>query len=111
MKNEFPHCRIVCVEPDPENFESLRQNLSSYSNMYFENCGIWSQPATLKVYDKYRSGKWGMVTEVDPSGNIPVISIGYLMKKYQFDHIHILKLDIEAKKLCSANIMKHGCPG
>lgn len=98
MKNQFPDCSIVCVEPDPENFESLRQNLFSYSNMHFENCGIWSQPAKLKVYDKYRSGKWGMVTEVDPMGNIPAISIGYLMEKYQFHQIDILKLDIESSE-------------
>lgn len=40
IKNEFPEAKIICVEPDPENFDALRKNLSQYKDVFFENSGI-----------------------------------------------------------------------
>lgn len=98
MKNEFPESTIICIEPDPDNFKSLSENVSVYPNVHCENSGIWSKSVTLKVYDKYHSGKWGMVTEEDPAGNISALSIGYIMEKYKLSRIDILKLDIESSE-------------
>jgi FkbM family methyltransferase len=106
IKNKFPETTIVCIEPDPENFELLQKNVAPYDGIYCENCGLWNKDVKLKVYDKYNNGKWGMVVEEDPdNGTIPAMSISTLLEKYAISEIDILKLDIETseKQLFSEN--------
>jgi len=106
MKNEFPNAKIISIEPDPENFQQLQKNLSNYDNIFYENCGIWDKDTKLKVYDKFDSGKWGMVVEEDlVEGKIDAISIKSLIGKYNLEYIDVLKLDIETseKQLFSGN--------
>ncbi len=99
MKNDFPNCKIICIEPDPENFQALKNNLSQYDNVYFERCGIWNKDTKLKVYDKYNSGKWGLVVEEDDiNGTVPSVSIASIMKKYNLDTVDVLKLDVETSE-------------
>jgi FkbM family methyltransferase len=99
IKNKYPEATIVCVEPDAENFEILKQNVSLYSNIYCENCGIWDKDTKLKVYDKYGTGKWGMAVDEDlENGNIPAIAIKTIFDKYSIKKLDILKLDIETSE-------------
>ena len=106
MKNLFPETKVICIEPDPENFQMTQKNLSPYTDVFFENSGIWFKDTKLKVYDKYNSGKWGMVVEEDVvAGNINAISLNSLFEKYAIDYVDVLKLDIETseKQLFSEN--------
>lgn len=106
MKNKYPDVKIICIEPDKDNFETLKKNVSSYNDIYCENCGIWNNDTMLKVYDKFNFGKWGMVVEEDLiSGNINALSINTIFKKYDIKKLDILKLDIETseKQLFSNN--------
>lgn len=99
IKNRYPDARIICIEPDPENFNLLQQNLAPYPNVHCIQYGIWDKDTRLRVYDKYDSGKWGMVVEEDMEhGTINSITISSLIKKYQLPHIDILKLDIETSE-------------
>ncbi len=99
IKNEFPDAQVICVEPDPENFNQLQKNLSVYENVHYENSGIWNKDTKLKVYDKYNFGKWGIIVEEDlVNGNIPAVSIKTLMEKYSIEYIDILKIDIETSE-------------
>lgn len=99
IKNEFPDAKVICVEPDPENFEALTKNLSVYNNVYFENAGLWNKSTTLKVYDKHNAGKWAMVVEEnEKEGTVKAISISSLMEKYKLDSVDVLKLDIETSE-------------
>ena len=106
MKSEYPDAKIICIEPDKENFQVLQANLSLYKDIYMENSGLWNKDTTLRIHDKYDLGKWGMVVEEDVhEGNISAISMNSLCKKYAVDRIDILKLDIETseKKLFQDN--------
>ncbi len=106
IKNELPDVKIICIEPDKENFEMMQKNLADYTNVFYENCGIWSNDTKLKVYDKYNLGKWGMVVEEDiDNGTIKAISINTILSKFNIDYIDVLKLDIESseKELFSKN--------
>lgn len=106
IKNKYPESTIIAVEPDPENFIQLQKNIQDYNSVFCENKGIWNKDTKLKVYDKFNSGKWGMVVEEDlESGNIQAISINSLMKKHNLKHIDLLKIDIETseKQLFSDN--------
>jgi len=99
VKNDFPEAKLICIEPDPDNFTSLRKNLSHYNNVHFENSGLWDKDTRLRIYDKYNLGKWGMTVEEDPErGKITAVSMLSLFKKYSLDHIDVLKLDIETSE-------------
>lgn len=99
MKNRFPNAKIICVEPDPDNFQQLKKNIARYDSIYVENSGIWDKDTLLSIHDKFNMGKWGMVVEEDPeAGNVIAVSIGSLVKKYALDRIDILKLDIETSE-------------
>lgn len=109
MKNIFPEAKIICVEPDLDNFQMLQKNLIKYNDVFFENCGLWNKNTKLKVYDKYNCGKWAMVVEEDlASGSVSAISLNSLLEKYSIEYIDILKLDIETseKQLFSENYEK-----
>jgi len=106
MVNQFPNAKIICIEPDMENFELLKQNVSPYENISCENCGLWNKNAMLKVYDKFNLGKWGIIVEEDiKNGIVSAISLDFLIEKYDISEIDILKLDIETseKQLFSGN--------
>ena len=99
VKNDFPDAKLICIEPDPENFEMLQKNMSVYTEVYLENSGLWNKDTRLKIYDKYDLGKWGMTVEEDlEKGKINAISLKSLLKKYNVEHIDILKLDIETSE-------------
>lgn len=109
MKKDYANAKIICIEPDPDNFETLQHNLKNFDSVNFENAGLWNKDTMLKVYDKYNCGKWGMVVEEDiANGSIHALSIDSLMDKYQLTHIDILKIDIETseKQLFSDNYAK-----
>ncbi|HVX27045.1 MAG TPA: FkbM family methyltransferase [Parafilimonas sp.] len=99
MKNEYPDSKVICIEPDLENFNLTKKNLSSYNNVFVENCGLWNKDAKLKVYDKFNLGKWGMVVEeVSNEGDVSAICLKSLLQKYSIDYIDVLKLDIETSE-------------
>ena len=109
MKNQYPASKVICVEPDPDNFELLKKNTSEYGNVYYEKSGVWDKVTKLRVFDRYDTGKWGMVVEEDLiHGNIPAISIKEIMEKYEIQKIDILKLDIETseKKVFSSGYIE-----
>lgn len=99
MKNKFPNSKIICIEPDRENYDLLQKNVSSYSEVYCENCGLWNREANLKVFDKFELGKCAMIVEeTKEEGDTRAISISSLMNKYSIKRIDILKLDIETSE-------------
>lgn len=99
IKNRFPDAKIICIEPDPENFKVLQQNLAPYKDVYCEQYGLWDKDTRLKVYDKYDTGKWGIVVEEDLEfGTINSITIDTLIRKHQLPRVDLLKLDIETSE-------------
>ena len=99
IKNHFTNATVICIEPDPENFQQLKQNVSTYKNVYCENAGLWIKDTKLKVYDKHNFGKWGLVVEENlKEGNIQAVSINSLLTKHDLKRIDILKLDIETSE-------------
>jgi FkbM family methyltransferase len=98
MKNRFPDSKIICIEPDPENFDLLQKNVLVYENVYCENCGLWNKDTLLDVYDKYNGGKCAMIVDENKEGKIKSISLDTLLKKYSINKIDVLKLDIETSE-------------
>ena len=100
FKSRFPESRIICVEPDAENFRMLQKNTAHLHNITTINKALWHSPAALSISDKYGMGQWGMVTE-EKVANLPgnptveTITINEIMRQHQLEYIDILKLDIE----------------
>lgn len=99
IKNKFPDAKIVAIEPDKDNYQMVLKNTEKYDDISVINCGLWNKSTMLKVYDKYNSGKWGMVVEETSDTSDPQavwsISIGDIIEKYGFTSVDLLKIDIE----------------
>jgi FkbM family methyltransferase len=99
MKNKYPGAKIICIEPDPENFEMLQKNVQGYAGIECIRAGIWNKETNLKVYDKYNMGKWAMVVEEDAvNGKVPAITIQSILERFGIEKIDLLKLDIETSE-------------
>lgn len=110
FKNRFPNSKIISVEPEISNFELLSKNTKNYDNIHLLQKGIWNKDINLKI-ENIGLGHWGFVTketEKEDKNSIKAISIDSIMKKYDLDHIDILKIDIEGseKELFEKNYEK-----
>jgi FkbM family methyltransferase len=99
MKSRFPNAKIICVEPDSDNFEALKKNLNSYTGVEAINAGLWHLDTKLNVVDKYNAGYSAMTVEEDPmKGNVRAVTVDGLMQAHGLDHIDVLKIDIETSE-------------
>ena len=96
----FPEAKIVAVEPDPENFDVLRENVAPYPNVVPVHGAVWSEETVLRVIDP-GVGSWGYRTLPGRSGGSPARcevraqTIPQLIEEHELGQIDILKLDIE----------------
>ncbi len=113
FKNKYPDATIIAVEPDMENVTVLKLNMEQYDNIHIKCAALWSEKANVRISDKMKMGKWGVVTEALNDNNesdlevIDTITISGIMEEYDLKFIDVLKLDIESaeKQLFSDNYM------
>jgi FkbM family methyltransferase len=98
MKSLFPTSKIICIEPDKDNFKLLTENTKNYNDIILENAGLWNRDTNLKVYDKHNNGKWGMVVEEEPNGQIYGLTLNTILNKYNLNKIDLIKIDIETSE-------------
>lgn len=105
--SKYPDATIVSLEPDKENFRLLQQNTKEYTNIQSINIGIWNKQTNLLVKDEGQGNNGFFVIETDEvsADVIPSLSIYDIMKRMNWDHIDILKLDVEGaeKEIFSSN--------
>ncbi len=103
FNTHFPHAKIISVEPDPGNYETLQTNIknNNISNVEFLNAGVWYTNTQLNIEQNFRDKKdWSItVKEVDHASldknSIRGITIENLMHQYSLETIDLLKIDIE----------------
>lgn len=95
--NRFPSANIVALEPDAGNFELLKANTSAYKNIHPLLNGLWKSDVFLTVVDEGHGHNAFTVKEAtkDTAGAIYAVTIPSIMKQQNWDHIDILKIDIE----------------
>lgn len=101
--NKFPGAKIISIEPEQSNFELLKENVSSYSNIMPIHAALWHKNEEINLIDP-GLGKWGFMTEMKNSpehlsGNtcstVEAMTLDKIMKDNNLDKIDILKIDIE----------------
>ena len=96
FKQLFPGCRLAAVEPSPENFAMLQENLRPYEQVRLFHAGVWSRTTRLKVVDRYNIGYNGLVVEETTEKDaIPALSVEDVARQAGIEGIDILKIDIE----------------
>ena len=103
--SKFPTCRIIVVEPDPDNFEILKKNLAPYGDrVTLRQAGVWSHAADLVISEiPYRDGRqWTrQVRECRPGekSQFSAIDVGSLLEQSGAERISLLKMDIEGAEV------------
>lgn len=101
----FPNCRIIAVEPDPENFAMLSRNLAPYGcRVNLVHAGVWSHVTRLGFVDEpYRDGReWTKQVrrvEQGDKAHIDGVDIETLLSSSGRDRISILKIDVEGAEV------------
>lgn len=99
FKNRFPNAKIISIEPDSVNFNTLKENLfvNNFLTDYCVNGGVWSKDTFLSLNNEFRDGReWALtLAETEDAGIIRVYKIATIMQMFKIPTIDILKIDIE----------------
>jgi FkbM family methyltransferase len=93
---KYPQAQIAAIEPEPSNLELLRRNCADLPSVRIFPAALWSGRSDLFIADP-NSEKWNFsVTESRSAGpTVPAVTVGDILRECRFEHIDILKLDIE----------------
>jgi len=98
--NRFPHCRVIAVEPDPENINLLRMNLKPYgARAEIVPAAVWSSRTSLVIVPQ--DAAWAtQVRAVQPGekGDLVAVDIPTLLDRSCATGVDILKMDIEGSE-------------
>lgn len=103
FKNKYPAAKIICIEPDPNSFEILKENCNGLSNVILLNAALWSHDCELDLNfhndDGSLAGSWGVRTqEVNKHSNnikTKAYSMSTVISELKLPKIDICKIDIE----------------
>ncbi|MBU4401037.1 MAG: FkbM family methyltransferase [Planctomycetes bacterium] len=97
FKLAYPNSRIVAIEPEESNYQLLKKNLFPYSNIFLENAALWDNQTNVYITNPkaqkyaFRVGE----EQGEGQGAVPGISMNTIIKKYGWEFIDILKMDVE----------------
>ncbi len=98
----FPKAEFIAIEPDQSNFETMSFNLSANRVNVAEKVmgGLWSSNCSLSVMRDFRDkSDWSCrVTESTQPTSLRGYSVRSLMDRNGFEHLDILKMDIEGSE-------------
>src|SRR5690554_1835485 len=101
FKNIFPESKVYCIEPDNDNFDLLKFNVSSYvsdGSVKLYKAGLMAKSGlSLSVTDEFRdrSSCARQVLVSEKTSNLKSITIADIVKENKIDTIDLLKIDIE----------------
>jgi len=99
--NKYPEAEVLAVEPDDSNFNLIKKNTESFSNIKTLKSAIWGKTTYLKIKNPDFE-KWAFeVEETDEkaNGSFKAYSIGDLINQMGWESVDFLKLDIEGSEM------------
>jgi FkbM family methyltransferase len=99
LKAQFPHARIISLEPEDSNFAQLARNVAhnNLTDVTPKKAGLWKSRAYLEVgRDLFDKREWSFYVK-EAAG--PTALLGYdvqtLLQEAHWDGVDLLKMDIE----------------
>jgi FkbM family methyltransferase len=101
--NKYPAAKIIAIEPEQSNFETLKKNITPYPSIIPIQAALWHKNEEINLIDP-GFGEWGFMTEMKESPRnladnichtVAAITINKIMHDYNLEKIDILKIDIE----------------
>jgi FkbM family methyltransferase len=86
--NRYPTAKIICIEPDTENFKCVVKNVSEYKNITPLNKALWNKVEMLSLANKGFGDRGFMIEEGDEK-TTEGISLTALMQHHNLTHIDI----------------------
>ncbi|WP_417264809.1 FkbM family methyltransferase [Brumimicrobium sp.] len=105
LKHLFPETQIFCIEPDEENFDLLKNNLSKYVNngsVKLYQAGLMGKSGlNLSINTNFRdkSSCARQVVVEQKENRLKSITIIDLIKEHNLQSIDLLKIDIEGAEV------------
>lgn len=99
--NLFPDAQVIAMEPAPENFHVMEQNLAPYGRRAkLVQAAIWPTSTDLQLVRKHFRDKLDWSNQVKPAEDktadtIRGMTMPELLAEAQQDKIDLLKIDIE----------------
>ncbi len=105
LLERYPECKILVIEPDPQNYSMAERNLRSYG----QRCqlfpvALWSEAGTLNVQRGVSGDRldWAcrtVATEKSSGVLVEARTLNSLLMEVGFPRIDLLKVDIEGAEL------------
>jgi FkbM family methyltransferase len=99
FNSQYPEVKMLCVEPDPDNFAALVRQMAQFNNVSCVNAAVWAYDGKINLIDP-GIGSWGM--QVSDESNVErckdlvaALSINSLLKMLPGGHCDLLKVDVE----------------
>jgi FkbM family methyltransferase len=99
--NRYPETRIVAIEPEASNYEMLRKNVASYSNITPIQAALWREHKHLRISDAGLGKHAFQIQEARESGgetsgsSVQGVTLDELMAGLDIPYVDLLKVDIE----------------
>ncbi len=94
FKHQYPLASIVALEPDMENYSLAVSNTRGLQNIQVLQAGLWGHRTRLKVSNP-DAWKYALRVEECTEGSIEAESVISILDRMGWDHVDILKMDIE----------------
>lgn len=103
LKNKFPHAKIICLEPDPNNYQQLKYNMKDHAGtVTLLANALWYIEEQLFIDFQFRDGKdWSRAVSTDKANSeveVKGISLQMIIDQFKLETIDILKIDIEGSE-------------
>lgn len=96
--SKYPNATFIAVEPDEDNYKTLKMNTAAYPNIITVQAGIWWRKANLKIVDTGKGAYAFMVEETkDAENSIMGCTVDELFQKYHVP-ADVVKMDVEGSE-------------
>jgi FkbM family methyltransferase len=93
--------RVIAVEPDPGNAESLRRNLelNQYDQVHVEQVALGAEAGTAELYIAEDSGQHSLLARSGKSVSVEVRTLDELWTAADMPPLDVIKIDVEGAEL------------
>jgi FkbM family methyltransferase len=103
FSRKFPGCRILALEPEPENFQQLSRNVRANNlNLVCPvQIGVWSKKALLEHDVSFCYAKdWAFSVRESSqgTGSIAVDTLDNILNERDFPDVDYIKMDVEGSE-------------